>query len=527
MIQQYAPIIATTIPGFLNNGIVTIPYTHNDFVDFNEVAGFQLIIKNYNSAKILYETAQPSQNFTDNSIIFEIGEVCQVGNYYKFQIAYVDKEKNISKFSYASIGRCVGSAGQITIQSDTYYQNLSASLNASFASDEFIYQYQFLIYDKENNLVEDSGEQLCKGGLAANIIYNPKKEVKDGYKIHLIVITSNKFEMIDEITVNITELTGDIKGLFQIVDKIKYSYDNGFVYVIFNNTDSIVLDLDDEGNPIPEHYIIERSSDKDGCVQLLKHTQRENAEPNTIYFELNDFSIEHGVKYKYTIRSERSKRVGAEIIPHFEDIFLTDGKQQLKISLNPQVSSLKDTILEQKTDTIGGKYPFFFRNGQVKYKEIPISGLISYHMDDEKRFMDIEELDITTEEEDKKTFAATTNLTDDNVTAERIFKQKVMDWLSDGQPKLFRSPTEGNYVIRLMGVSLSPNPQIGRLLHTFQATGYEIADNQYNDLIQTKVVSTMADNKTLIDTNLYPKAQIVKTFPSTGRLMVDYNDVLR
>jgi hypothetical protein len=33
-------------------------------------------------------------------------------------------------------------------------------------------------------------------------------------------------------------------------------------------------------------------------------------------------------------------------------------------------------------DTIGSKYPFFFRNGDVSYKEIPVGGLISYHVDD-------------------------------------------------------------------------------------------------------------------------------------------------
>jgi hypothetical protein len=38
-------------------------------------------------------------------------------------------------------------------------------------------------------------------------------------------------------------------------------------------------------------------------------------------------------------------------------------------------------------DTLGGKYPFFFRNGNVNYKEFPISGLISMQMDKEETFM--------------------------------------------------------------------------------------------------------------------------------------------
>jgi len=59
-------------------------------------------------------------------------------------------------------------------------------------------------------------------------------------------------------------------------------------------------------------------------------------------------------------------------------MFLFDGTRQLKIQYNPKVSSFKNDILESKIDTIGSKYPFFFRNGHVHYKEFPISGLISY-----------------------------------------------------------------------------------------------------------------------------------------------------
>jgi hypothetical protein len=48
----------------------------------------------------------------------------------------------------------------------------------------------------------------------------------------------------------------------------------------------------------------------------------------------------------------------------------------------------------------------------------------------------------------------TTNLTSYNITAERIFKLAVLEWLNNGKPKLFRSPTEGNYIVRLLNVSL-------------------------------------------------------------------------
>jgi hypothetical protein len=128
--------------------------------------------------------------------------------------------------------------------------------------------------------------------------------------------------------------------------------------------------------------------------------------------------------------------------------------------------------MESKTDTIGGKYPFFFRNGQVGYKEFPINGLISYWQDDEDLFVSKTELGIKSK---------TTNVVDYNVSRERRFKMEVMDWLNNGKPKLFRSPTEGNYLVRLMNISLTPNDTLGRMLHSFSATAYEMAECNYTN----------------------------------------------
>jgi len=37
---------------------------------------------------------------------------------------------------------------------------------------------------------------------------------------------------------------------------------------------------------------------------------------------------------------------------------------------------------------------------------------------------------------------------------ERYFKLKVLDWLTNGEVKLFRSPGEGNYLVRILNVSM-------------------------------------------------------------------------
>jgi hypothetical protein len=181
-------------------------------------------------------------------------------------------------------------------------------------------------------------------------------------------------------------------------------------------------------------------------------------------------------------------RVSAPILADFEYAYLFDGDRQLKIKYNPKVSSFKNTLLESKIDTIGSKHPFIFRNGNVAYKQFPISGLISYLMDNDELFMSKDKIGFfgIQNERDLSPSKVTsfanifqpdsTQLDTQNIAKERIFKTEVLNWLNNGEIKLFRSPTEGNFIIRLMDVSLSPNITLGRMLHTFSATAYEMKD---------------------------------------------------
>ena len=89
----------------------------------------------------------------------------------------------------------------------------------------------------------------------------------------------------------------------------------------------------------------------------------------------------------------------------------------------------------------------------------------------------------------KKEFKSfNTNLISENIHLERQFKLEVLDWLTNGEPKLFKSPTEGNYIVRLLNVSLTPNDQVGRMIHTFNATAYEIADLSYDNLCKLNII---------------------------------------
>jgi len=71
----------------------------------------------------------------------------------------------------------------------------------------------------------------------------------------------------------------------------------------------------------------------------------------------------------------------------------------------------------------------------------------------------------------------------------------VLEWLNNGEAKIFRSPTEGNYIVRLMNVSLTPNDTLGRMLHTFQCTAYEIAEWSFKNLVNSHLIE-LPENST-------------------------------
>ena len=548
----YPPFIADTIPAFTTDKIV-IPFQQNPVVGIEEVNSFSLIVKDYLSSNILLNLTAAADtehlrydsntrmgevvfNIADNKtklieeinnntglieaqkaeLIADITKFPETKQYYKFQMSYSDGTINpntqqlYSAYSTASIGRCIGVAPSISINgmgdelnseqiniNTTYYTGKYVTTITS----EPIYSYHFKVVDEFGTVIQDTGELLhnvdydtVKNNIRTSIHYFRLKYELDPnirYIIQYGITTvngysqnSNPYQIIK---------AGELPNIFQgelLATQDSYAKDNGYVLLSLYNE-----------KPMRGTFIIERTQDNREWTELTSFSITNISDMNN--FTWKDWSVEQGVKYTYALRQKANNKYSERILSkpiqiEFEDMFLSDGKRQLKIQYNPKVSSFKNTILEQKTDTIGSQYPFFFRNNMVKYKEIPISGLISYHMDEAQLFMTNKELgfvDVNVARQYTNEISEalddlslrTTQLSNQNFVAERKFKLEVLDWLTNGELKLFRSPAEGNYVVRLMNTSLSPNDTIGRLLHTFSATAYEAAENTIDNLINLKL----------------------------------------
>lgn len=488
----YPPFIGDTIPAFTKDKIV-IPFSQNPAVKIEEVSSFKLIIKDYlNSNIIAFSTAAANNTHLIYNADTESGEVIFTNfidnttkkkwaptakQYYKFQMSYSD-DGAYNAYSAASIGRCIGNGGDISIID--LNKNIYTGMYITDISSEPIYSYRFTFKNIiTNEVLQDTGNILhnVKNDIIDNGIrisqheFKVRQDLKFGeyYELRYSITTINGFTIstVPYTIVKPEELPMIFKGNLKVQQNTK-AKDNGYIEISL---------FSDNNKSVKGDFILERSSDGIEWTELTKFHLTQNSDLSQ--FTWKDWSVEQGVEYVYGIRQYSgavlSKRVCSNfIMAEFEHMFLSDGKKQLKIKYNPKISSFKDIILEQKIETIGSKYPFFFRNNQVRYKEIPISGLISYWMDEDNFFMTDIDFDSIK--------MRTTQLTDYNYTAERKFKLSVLEWLTNGEPKLFRSPAEGNYVVRLMNTSLSPNDTLGRMLHTFSSTGYEIMDNTIDNL---------------------------------------------
>ena len=514
----YAPIIDPKIPAFVkdSDGMVNIDvnFMHNRAVPAQAVEDFQIAIWQYNDIAKNTQIPSPeavSYDLNNGQVKFTLSglgeDFLQAGMYYKIQIAYKDAD-GVGPYSTLGISRYAGeqnslkygvkSYDKILQESQTNEQNFNSVQYSGYYENrqvpsEIVYQYRFILTDNNNNIIQDTQWQIPHSNTETPMPFSLEQDLQSytEYTLNFQIQTINGLTLSKNYTIiealqPPTLYKGQIKA-YQDGEAI----DNGYVKISLNGI-----------------------NDTEGYYRLVRHCNNEIGnkwdeialfslpiEPDLSKYYWKDFTVEHGNTYTYALQQYSSdepraysERIETEpITVSFEHMFLSDGKRQLRIAFNPKVSSFKETILEQKTDTIGSQFPFFSRNGHVCYKELSISGLISYWMDSDEYFgLTFQDLQSPATEINRGSVslasARHTNLDDINFRTERQYKLAVLKWLNNGKPKLFRSPAEGNCIVRLMNISLSPIDTVGRMLHTFNATGYEMAEYNNKNLVRQELL---------------------------------------
>ena len=520
--------------------------------------GFQGQVITYNAA-----TGTPAAKFEIPRSTF----LPSSGQYYKIQIAFISSTDKVGYYSDVTVGKFTDAPTVLIEDLDQTINSAKYSYTGSFETSdvsEKVYYYEFNIYDNETGLLHDTSGRL---------IHNSNTDIERGkssdtWTSYKTLVNERQYSISYKvITINGLEIETPAYAIASMETLDLVSKNTEFIATLHSDDGYIHIhimpkDIDANIKAITGNFILVRSSSEDNFSswhEIYKFTLVNNYPLMTLW---KDFTVQQGYSYKYAVQAYNSKEVFSNRLEckyylceadekkdnknrqnwnaegnssentnfsgwhylqenngaptrsglpvDFEDAFLYDGKRQLKIKYNPKVSSFKNTVLEAKVNTLGGQFPFIFRNGNVSYKEFPISGLITLLSDENSLFVeDLYEAshprNVTTHPpysdssdwwfhhtglsewgnrtlQESQASDFRTALTADNFRREREFKLEVLRWLNNGQPKLFRSPGEGNYIVQLMGTSLSPNDTLSRMIHSFSCNACEIAEFNFSNL---------------------------------------------
>lgn len=493
MSKLYPPTIDTPLAAFYDASALTIPIIDNKTVSKSEIGGYKIKIKHVASGNIIAEAESDTTTFDLT------GKKIEPGTDYKIQIAYIEAKTNTEGY-YSSVAviRYTNEPSFTTEEKNNHlivtYENKD--------KDEKILEYRFtLSRQKTGQIVEDTGFLLHKRESDALEEYEEDGQTKvkirsvDQFQISEDLNEDDLFNLVYTYrTIDNLEgtLEHEIMGLPKASCKI---FQEGLVNLKAtqdreNGAVVLKIHFDESAMNIRNgSYLVKRAKIEQGTTR----SQLDDIYPwESVYgFNLTsqnvtqdiiwrDLTVANGESYVYSLCQFNSNGVYSVkiysniIVPKFDYMYLYDGQRQLAIKYNPEMSSFKNDILEQKIETIGRKYPFIYRNGIVRYKEFPIGGLLAESLDPDNLFY--------WKKKDEEKARTSTNSDEYSVKnkdiyyAEKVFKLEVLEWLTNGKPKLFRSITEGNYLVQLINVSLSPEEKLGRMLHKFSSTAYEIAD---------------------------------------------------
>lgn len=373
------------------------------------------------------------------------------------------------------------------------YNNIIAG-RVNFKDNETLESYRIKIYSiKDNNKLVYDTNIIYTDTFAPNEIY---------HQLSYGLIDGTRYKMNFEYTTK-KMYTKTVSYFFMVIDETGERIDATVTAVPNDEMGRIEINIASETESYFGNLIIRRASHKDNFTvweDIKKIVIYDASKLNVTWY---DYTAESGVWYKYCVQKCSSQNVRGLVsvsrepaMLNLEDIFITgaDGRT-LRIKFNPQINSFTHTLLESSQQTIGGKYPFIKRNGNVGYKQFSISGLISRLMDEGDLFTSQTEL-YNNQNSLYFDYNTNKNITDYNdIIIEKEFRDKVYDFLHDGKVKLFRSATEGSFLIRLMNVSLNPENALGRMLYSFNGTAYEIDFVSIDNLIKYGIheVGELAD----------------------------------
>lgn len=462
----FAPQVRPVQPAFIQGNSINIYFSLNADIDSQVSAiGYKIIdpSKSATDGINVIEESQLSKNLLNKSDItgeyyFSIADSSALSlssnHFYQLQIKQIADSNNESTWSQISLIKQL--AENITVR----LENVEASGNEISLSpfDNLILSGEI----SQGNILKycafTSNGKTVIGNISGYQFDIPMKDFFKNNAINkiegtLILETTDSYEYSQAYTVILNEVKVEDANIISL----ELDYAAGGILV----------------KDIPENtkYLVRRPIGNtiwDTIAELKVNT-----------FQWLDCTIEGGMVYEYRALDANKESIAHSfdsIETDFEDIFLSDSDTMIVIRYNSSISGLKYISQEAITNTLGGKYPIIRKNGDTKYKQFSISGMLylDYCLDEGCLYYT------------GKPFALEQVENSSARAKEKILRQIAESFLTNGQPKIFRSYDEGPMIVHISNVSFTPNKQLNNHIYDFSAQVTEICEFSSENLKKYK-----------------------------------------
>lgn len=530
-INLYPPIVSTYLPAFLADpGICKMYLSISQYNSFESIKNVQVTIKNQNSnlsvlnaekypCEVMLKTLQQEGNKYYIDITKEDidGGEFELNQYYKVQVRFTSidassvsltppqaidswlaaNQNYFSEWSSICLIRAISTpdleiVGWDIINNQLAWSNANNTLTGKlvFADEnesDSLKSYRVVLKDDVGNILTDSGilySDTFTNDNTFEYVFKYNFEVDNFYSYEIEYTTMNLYT------------SSTALEFFQVIQESDIDVTADILTTPEPELGCITVSIvkQNDGTKFTGDICIRRMAiDENIWEDLQFYTYNAVYEINDNW---NDYSVESGVEYQYCIQAidNTTNNRGGIVLSEptmviFDNMFLTTANINLCIKYNPSVSSFKRTLAESKIDTIGAQYPFFRRNGYTNYAQFPIGGLIV--AEDNTTFLNIVESSLISSNQNKMSFSAAAR----SFITERKYRKEILDFLQADTIKLFRSTPEGNILIKLMDVSLTPQTALGRKIWSFTATAYEIDSCSVDNYLKYNIIQ---NNKKVI-----------------------------
>lgn len=366
---------------------------------------------------------------------------------------------------------------------------VSGKITFNSEDNEILKSYRVRIYDIQDNVLEDSGQVYTNSYQNPNEIYHYCKynfESEEQYILGVQIVTQNLFSWPEQQRFNFS------------VDYVAYTVFEANISAIEDpEAGRIGIHLEDnQVQNLGINIVIRRCSSKENFrvwEDVFTTLIPSNSLLDLIWY---DYTVESGVWYKYCAQQintsgfrSTSIQIPNPVMIISEHIFLTAKDKQLKIKFDPQVSNYSHVISEALNQTLGAQYPFIIRNGNVNYKTFSLSGTITNFMDIRENLMGASKENLYG---NSSTLYKNYNLNNNidlykDSIYERDFREQVIKFLYENNVKLYKSPTQGNILVKLMNITFEPNNTLSRHIYSFNCTAYEIDEFTYANCVKYNI----------------------------------------